>query len=711
LRSAVYSSRTWAERSCFEVHLTAFRRLAPLLLEDTDPQRLAFIVRRVCVANALALAIWSPVAAFVLERPRNALLGGVAAIGLLALAALAKRRPVGAGAGVAAWIWTMGLLSQLGAGGIPATTTGTYLLAVVAAGLLLGVIPAVLTSALTVLVSGAVAYAGDQGLIDSLFPTPSRMSLWWFSLTSVVAMPVLMAETLTRVRGTLRQVEEAERRYRLVSENSRDLIWLIEDGVLRYVSPACERLLGWTPEEQLARGSDVRNLTPDSALIVGAALARAVANRDPFLRYEAEHVRRDGSTVVCEVEMSLLYEPAGGLRAVLGMTRDITSRRRIEQERERLAAELVQAQKMEVVGRVAAGVAHDLNNQLTVILSGIDVMSDALPARRNEAQKDMETAAQNAIALTRQLQLFNRKGTLAAAPVDLNAMVHRLERTLRRVIGADVEIAVALPSAPAIVLVDAAQIEQAVLNLALNARDAMPGGGRLGIEVSAADGASDVWQLSVSDTGTGIDEAARPRLFEPFFTTKPPGRGTGLGLSMVRRVVEESGGRVSFESALGRGTTFRIELPRHAGPPVEGIAADADVSEVTRAATVLVVDDSPEVRRLLARAIGEDGHRVIDAGTAAQAIALLDREPLDLLVTDVVMPGMRGPELAAQLRRDLPGLHVLYVTGYVSEELDLSRDPRSSVLWKPFSMKQLRREVRRVIEAALVEKPREAPRS
>lgn len=680
--------------------MTALRRLAPLLLEETDRQRLSQIARRVCVANALVLLVWAPVAAIALERPRNALLGLIAASGLFGLAAIAKRRPVGACAGVVAWIWTMGLVSQIGAGGMPAITTGTYLLAVVAAGLLLGVRPAILTSALTLSVSGAVAFAGDRDVLEAFFPAPSRMSLWWFSVTSVVAMPVLMAETLTRVRSTLRRVEEAERRYRLVADNSRDLIWLIEDGVLRYVSPACERLLGWTPEEQLARGAVANNLTPDSAQLVNAAFARAVAAGDTYLRYEAEHVHKNGSRVPCEVEISLLRDAAGELRAVLGVTRDVSARRSAEQERERLAAELVQAQKMEVVGRFAAGVAHDLNNQLTVILSGIDVMSDPSSALRNETQKDMESAAQNAVALTRQLQLFSRRAVAAPGPVDLNELVRRLERTLRRVLGADIEVSVTLPAAPAVVLADAAQIEQAVLNLAMNARDAMPGGGRLGLEVSAGGEGGGCWRLSVSDTGSGIDEAARPHVFEAFFTTKPPGRGTGLGLSMVHRVVEQSGGRVSFETEVGRGTAFRIELPRHVGPLVEESAFDAESAGAARTASVLVVDDSPEVRRLLARAIAEEGHRVREAGSAAQAIALLGREPLELLVTDVVMAGMRGPELAALLRRDRPGLAVLYVSGYASDEFDVAAEPLSWVLWKPFPMKQLRGAVRRALAAA-----------
>jgi two-component system, cell cycle sensor histidine kinase and response regulator CckA len=681
--------------------MTALRRLAPLLLEETDRDRLSQSVRRVGLAYGCAIAVWALVMVVVLDRPLGGAIGAVAATGLLGLAALARRHPAVAGAGVVAWIWLVASGSLAAAGGVPATSTGPFLTAIVAAGLLLGVRAAILTSALTALVTASLVYAGGRGWIVALLPAPTPGGMWWFSMAGVVAMPVLLGESLTRLRRALGQVQEAERRYRLVAENSRDLIWLIESGELRYVSPGATRLFGFTPAEMVERGLQFGNFTPDSAQLVRATLERAEAERADHVRYEAEHLRKDGGTVWCEVEVTFLRDADGRVRDVLGVTRDVSARRHAELERERLGAELVQAQKMEVVGRLAAGVAHDLNNQLTVILSGIEVMSDASAELRGEAQKDMADAAQSAAALTRQLQMFSRRRSAARAPFDLNELVRRLERTLRRVLGADVELAVAPSAAPAVVLADEAQVEQALLNLAVNARDAMPGGGRLSIEVAASPPPGEAWCLRVADTGTGIDDESRAHVFEPFFTTKPPGRGTGLGLSMVRRIMDEAGGRVSFQTQVGRGTTFVIELPRHAGPAFRESDehADEDVSRVE--ATLLVVDDSVDVRRLLARALSAEGHRVLEAPSPAHAIALVtSQQPLDLLVTDVVMPGMRGPELAAMLRRARPDLPVLYVSGYATEEFDVANDPRASVLWKPFSMKQLRSAVRHALEAA-----------
>lgn len=678
--------------------MIALRRLAPLLLQETDSERLRLIVRRVGIANAVVLAIWAPVVAIVWERPRSAWLGVFAALGLFGLATLARRWPVAAGAGISAWIWLMGLASQVAAGGLPATTTGTYMIAIASGGLLLGVVPAIGMAALSAVVSGAVAWAGERGMLSALLPPASHTSLWWFSLTALVALPVLLAESLTRLRATLRQAEEAERRYRLVAENSRDVIWLIQDGALRYVSPASERLFGWTPAEQIARAGPWGFLTADSAQLVSASFGRAVAAGAEHLRYEAEHLRKDGSTVWCEVEVSLLRGPDGALLGVLGVTRDMSERRRAEQERQRLDRELVQAQKMEIVGRVAAGVAHDLNNQLTVLLAGIEAMSDPSPTLREAAQKDMAIAAEGAAALTRQLHLFSRTGSATPSHFDLNQLVRRMERVLPRVLGVDVGVRITPSAEPAVVHADESRIEQAVLNLSINARDAMPGGGQLGIAVGAVGSDRGSWRLSVSDTGTGIDEAARPHIFEAFFTTKPPGRGTGLGLAMVQRVAEDAGGRVSFETEVGRGTTFHIDLPRAVEPAAVSPALARRAAAAARQSTVLVVDDSAEVRRLLARAIAEEGCRVLDAPSAAHAIALANDAAPDLLVTDVAMPGMRGPELAAALRRERPALRVLYVTAYAEEEFDFAADPLTSVLWKPFPMKALRSAVRRALE-------------
>jgi len=301
-----------------------------------------------------------------------------------------------------------------------------------------------------------------------------------------------------------------------------------------------------------------------------------------------------------------------------GVTRDVSERRRSEAERARIQSELVQAQKMEIVGRLAAGMAHDINNQLTVIVAGAEALDD--PRLRADAQKDILDAAQHAAAMTRQLQVFSRRRAVSLAPCDLNPLVARLERTLQRLVGVDVELSVrVLPRA--IVRVDAAQIEQVLLNLAVNARDAMPSGGRLSVSVAESpSGVPPAWILRIADTGSGIDAPTLERIFEPFFTTKPEGRGTGLGLSIVRRIVEEAGGSVRVESEPGRGSSFSVSLPRWEGPAAEarGVAPCSASAHARRGdgGRRLGGSAAPPGVRALAQRVPRDSSR--DAGDRAR---------------------------------------------------------------------------------------------
>jgi signal transduction histidine kinase len=356
---------------------------------------------------------------------------------------------------------------------------------------------------------------------------------------------------------------------------------------------------------------------------------------------------------------------------------------------------LVQSQKMEAVGRLAGGVAHDFNNLLTVINGYAHLLVGRLPAadpNRRVAEKMLQ-AGERAADLTRRLLSFSRKQMVQPAVLDLNDVVRDAESMLRRLIGEEVRLRCELGDGLARVEADRSQIQLAILNLALNARDAMPAGGELLIR-TAPD--RDGVVLEVTDDGVGMDEETRRRAFEPFFTTKEPGKGTGLGLSSVYGIVRQAGGEVTLESAPGRGTRARIRLPRaeERAAPSE---AEPERASARGGETILVVEDEPEVRELAAHALRGFGYRVLEARSGEEALARWPRaDGVDLLLTDVVMGGMRGPELAARMRAARPGLRVLYVSGYAEAE---SEGAAGVFLAKPFRPEALAARVREALAA------------
>jgi PAS domain S-box-containing protein len=404
-----------------------------------------------------------------------------------------------------------------------------------------------------------------------------------------------------------------------------------------------------------------------------------------------------------------LRDTAGRDLGAVAALRDATEERRLEEQ-------VRQAQKMEAVGRLAGGVAHDFNNLLTVINGYAEVLLDQLPAgdRARAMVEEVGRAGERAAGLTNQLLAFGRKQILAPRVLDLNAVVADVERMLRRLIGEDVELAARLQPGLGRVHADPGQVEQMVVNLAVNARDAMPRGGRLTIETRDAElGAEyaathpDVRPgryvlLAVSDTGTGIAADVLPHVFEPFFTTKGVGEGTGLGLATVYGIVKQSGGHVEVYSEVGRGTAFKVYLPRietpgEAGPPAAARPAPRGTE------TVLVVEDDPAVRALTCQVLRAAGYAVLEAGggEAAAGLAAAHPDPIHLLVTDVVMPGVGGRDLAGQLAARAPALRVLYVSGYTEDAVVRHGVLQAGVhfLQKPFSPLALARKVREVLDA------------
>jgi len=423
--------------------------------------------------------------------------------------------------------------------------------------------------------------------------------------------------------------------------------------------------------------------------------------------YETVLLAKGNRWIDASASFALLRDPQGAIIGTLGVVRDVTEHKRLE-------AQFRQAQKMEAVGRLAGGIAHDFNNLLTVITGRSDLLL-ALgldSSTRRHIQLIAETA-DRAAKLTHQLLAFSRKQLLQTRVLDLDSIVTGLAPILGRLIGEDIDLSISLGSGPSYVSADAGQIEQVLLNLAVNARDAMPRGGRLRIETAQVRLAQ--WStfhddqappgpyilLTVSDTGVGIDTQALPHLFEPFFTTKGPGQGTGLGLATVYGIVKQHGGYVSVDSQAGQGTTFKIHLPQVENPG-QVDQAEASVSPAPRGSeTVLVVEDEAQVRDFVRETLESFGYKVLEASRPQESLLIAEghREPIHLLLTDVVMPEMHGPTLAERLVVIHPETKVLYMSGYTDEALGDHGvvDDVTAILLKPFTPHALAHSVRNAL--------------
>jgi PAS domain S-box-containing protein len=507
----------------------------------------------------------------------------------------------------------------------------------------------------------------------------------------------LRAEAATR---------ESEERHRLLFEENPIPLLVIDAETLMFLSvnAAAVRQYGYSREEFTRMSITDMRPEEDGPL----ALARAAA--PPEVRGQRSgpyrHRRKDGSTVIVDVVSRDFVFAGRHARLVLAI--DVTEQRHLEDQ-------LRQSQKIEAVGQLAGGIAHDFNNLLTIIKGNVELALHQLPggvSLRNDLEQ-IAQAASRAALLTRQLLAFSRKQVLTPAVLDLNEVVADAERMLRRVIGEDIAFNTQLAPAVSRVTADRGQLEQVLVNLVVNARDAMPSGGVLTVataDVSLSTGEAATRgilpgayvTIRVRDTGVGMDEATRSRIFEPFFTTKPVGRGTGLGLAMVYGVVHQSGGFVSVDSAPGAGSTFTVFLPRTALiQPTGHTPASAPI--VRGSETILLVEDEDEVRAVARRVLSEAGYTVLEAANAAEAIDVFDRAPqsISMLVSDVVMPGLNGHELSQILRHRAPQLPTLFVSGYSFDARgDLAELDDSSFLPKPYDPAELARRVRGMLDLA-----------
>jgi PAS domain S-box-containing protein len=532
---------------------------------------------------------------------------------------------------------------------------------------------------------------------------------WFLVIASAALIYVLVRRRLNALNAALlAQAVTARDRERLVAimEATSDLVCVITpDRRLRYLNLAGRRLLGIGPDEPLDRFDSSQFLAESEQERRGDV--RTLATAHGVLELDRQLRRLDGTIVHVSQVLLVHRGPDGKTEFISTIARDIGEQRRQEQA-------LRQAQKMEAVGQLAGGVAHDFNNLLTVILNCGESLAQSLPPgdERREEASEIVQASQRAARLTRQLLAFSRQQVMEARTVDLNAVIRNLMAMLRRLVGDHVQLVERLDPGTPHVFVDPSQFEQVLVNLVVNARDAMPNGGTIAIRT-----ATTVLEerrfavLEVKDTGIGMDEATRARIFEPFFTTKELGHGTGLGLATVAGIVAQSGGEIAVESTPGRGTTFRLQLPaalasdapsppptpRSSPTPATGRPS---LGEHEARSRIVVVEDQDAVRHMTARMLAADGFEVAQARSADEALRILgDGEPVALVLTDVEMPGAGGRTLAGFLERDARRIPILFMSGYTNDSLLLrgALPPNASFLAKPFTQETLRSAVRKAL--------------
>jgi PAS domain S-box-containing protein len=550
-----------------------------------------------------------------------------------------------------------------------------------------------------------------EGEFTLIRPDGARLDLGFRATANIV--PGLHLSVLRDMTEQKRSFERHARLAAIVESSDDAILSKNLAGLITSWNKGAERLYQWTAAEVI--GKDISTLVPPELRGDERRILERILKGELIEPFETKRVRKDSSVVEVSLTVSPIRDAAGNVVGASKIARDLTDQRKSESQMRRVEEQLRQAQKMEAIGVLAGGVAHDFNNLLSVVLSYAVLVLDQLDPASPVADdlKEIYRAGERATELTQQLLAFSRQQMLQPRVLDLGQVACGLEKMLRRVLGEDIELSLALAPTLGRVHADPSQVEQIVMNLVVNARDAMPRGGKLNLSTSNVElGADYVAEhfdvcagsyvmLAITDTGIGMSDATRARVFEPFFTTKEKGKGTGLGLSTVFGIVKQSRGHIRLRSDPGNGTTFEVLLPR-TDRAVDVRPLLPEPASLRGTETILLVEDEEQVRVMTRALLMRGGYNVLDAQNGGEAFLVCEQYEgeIHLLLTDVVMPRMSGRDLAARLAPMRPRMRVLYVSGYAEDSIVQHGvlDPGISFLQKPITPDSLRRKVRDVLD-------------
>ncbi|MBN1831485.1 MAG: response regulator [Deltaproteobacteria bacterium] len=514
-------------------------------------------------------------------------------------------------------------------------------------------------------------------------------------------------------------LRESERKYRLLTDNTLDIIWVMDlELTFTYVNPAIQNLMGYTPEEWVGTRLQDQCDEENFARIVRVIASEKAKGPDSAgIILETDLLNKNREPIPFEVHGRVIFDEKGEPIGLQGVARGISERKQAEKENQMLQEQLLQAQKLEAIGRLTSGIAHDFNNVLTAIIGTAEIilmrMQKSESDRTRRDIEDIKAAGNRAAILTHQLLAFSRKQILQPRIIDLNETVNNMQKMLHRIIGEDIELVTVLPPDLGAVEADEGQIEQIIMNLAVNSRDAMLNGGKLTIETANMDLDEEYAHhhiavtpgphvmLSVSDTGVGMTSEVLEHLFEPFYTTKEKGKGTGLGLSTVYGIVKQSKGNIWVYSEPGKGTTFKVYLP--IVEKLKGAAKkDLKPKVLTGSETILIVEDDEKVRTVTVRILKGYGYIILIAADGQEAIRLSENHEgsIHLMLTDVVMPDMSGGELEKRLKASRPDMKVIFMSGYTDNAIVHQGilDQDKAFIQKPFTPDSLARKVRELLD-------------